>query len=467
MIDMLEPRKVPAIPEFTVTELSRSLKLTIEETFSVVKVRGEISGLKSAPSGHLYFNLKDSESLIAAVCWKGVAGASSVKLEEGLEVILTGKLSIYAGRSTYQIIVSSFEAAGEGALLALLEKRKKEYQAEGLFDESKKKPIPKFPSTIAVITSPTGAVIRDILHRISERFPTHVIVWPTNVQGEGAAAGVASAINQLNNMPDNMPKPDVIIVARGGGSVEDLWAFNEDVVVRAAYASHIPIISAIGHETDFTLLDFVADKRAPTPTAAAEMATPVLVELRKTLDVMDRMLASSLPSLLSSLERRLMNASISLLNFSQKLSDLEVYITTCGERIVRGLQTLVEKKEYRFGIVQSRLSTSHIERNILNFTDRNNALHQRLDAAYTNIINRAETRISGYERLLSSLNYKRVLERGFSVARNAAGKVIRSRADAATAFSFELEFADGSLDVMPKVKKSKKSDGIVQMDLFE
>lgn len=464
MIEEIQSTKNPQ--ELTVTELSRALKNTIEDKFSFVRVKGEISGLKSAPSGHVYFNLKDSESLIAAVCWKGIASASTVKLEEGLEVILSGKISIYPGRSTYQIIVSSFEASGQGALLALLEKRKKAFQEEGLFDVSKKKPIPRFPNTIAIVTSPTGAVIRDILHRISERFPTHVVVYQTNVQGEGAAEGIADAIKMINNTPSHMPKPDVIIVARGGGSVEDLWAFNEDIVVRAAYASQIPLISAIGHETDFTLLDFVADKRAPTPTAAAEMATPVISELRRSLDMTTRILYSSLPNLLNNLERKVVNASISLLNFSQKVSDLEYNIGNVGDKLSSALRSLIQIKEHRFLSISSRLTPSHIERKMQLLSERYATLNKALNTAYTTILNNTEQKLEGYGRLLSSLNYKKVLERGFSVARGNDGKIIKHSTDAATAFSFQLEFADGNVEVMPKVKKAKTNNPSGQGSLF-
>ena len=263
-------------PVYTVSEVSQSIKRTVEDRFGVIRVRGEISGYKAASSGHIYFRLKDDNAVIDAVCWRGTAGKLSFKAEDGLEVVCTGKITTYPGKSSYQIVVESMEPAGVGALMALLEKRRKLLEAEGLFKPERKKPLPFLPQVVGVITSPTGAVIRDILHRIGDRFPVHVIVWPVPVQGEGAAEKIAAAIAGFNAMEN---KPDVLIVARGGGSIEDLWAFNEEIVVRAAAASVIPLISAVGHETDTTLIDFVSDRRAPTPTAAAEIAVPVREEL--------------------------------------------------------------------------------------------------------------------------------------------------------------------------------------------
>src|SRR3954451_2246953 len=270
------------VAEFTVSELSAALKRTVEDNFGYVRVRGEISGYKGPHgSGHVYFALKDQTAKIDGVIWKGVFGRMRVKPEEGMEVIVTGRLTTYPNRSSYQIIVETLEPAGLGALMALLEERKKKLAAEGLFDEARKQLLPFLPEVIGVVTSPTGAVIRDILHRLADRFPRHVIVWPVKVKGDGSAEQVAAAIRGFNALPDGgrIRKPDLLIVARGGGSLEDLWSFNEEIVVRAAAGSMIPLISAVGHEPDITLTDFAADKRAPTPTAAAEMAVPVRSEL--------------------------------------------------------------------------------------------------------------------------------------------------------------------------------------------
>ena len=270
------------IPEWTVSELSSALKRSIEDNFGYVRVRGEISGFKGAhSSGHCYFALKDENARIDAVVWKGNFARMRIKPEEGMEVVATGRLTTYPGRSTYQIVIETLAPAGLGALMALLEERKKRLAAEGLFDPARKQLLPYLPEVIGVITSPTGAVIRDILHRLADRFPRRVLVWPVRVQGDGSAEEVAAAIRGFNALPadGSLPRPDLLIVARGGGSIEDLWSFNEEIVVRAAADSMIPLISAVGHETDVTLIDFVADQRAPTPTAAAEMAVPVRAEL--------------------------------------------------------------------------------------------------------------------------------------------------------------------------------------------
>src|SRR5215510_14303013 len=278
-------------PEFTVSELSNALKRTVEDAYGRVRVRGEISGFRGPhSSGHCYFALKDENAKIDAVIWKFNHARMRFKPQEGLEVIATGKLTTFPGKSSYQIVIDALEPAGVGALMALLEERKKKLAAEGLFNAERKQLLPWLPEVIGVVTSPTGAVIRDILHRLQDRFPRRVLVWPVKVQGEGSAEQVASAIRGFNALPagGRIPRPDLLIVARGGGSLEDLWSFNEEIVVRAAAASRIPLISAVGHETDITLIDFAADKRAPTPTAAAEMAVPVRSELLVQVDSLAR-----------------------------------------------------------------------------------------------------------------------------------------------------------------------------------
>ena len=276
------PESQANVAEFTVSELSAALKRTVEDTYGYVRVRGEISGYKGPhSSGHCYFALKDERAKIDGVIWKMTFARMRLKPEEGMEVIVTGRLTTYPNRSSYQIIVETLEPAGLGALMALLEERKRKLAAEGLFDEARKQLLPFLPEVIGVVTSPTGAVIRDILHRLADRFPRHVIVWPVKVQGDGSAEQVAAAIRGFNALPEGgrIRRPDLLIVARGGGSLEDLWSFNEEIVVRAAAESMIPLISAVGHETDVTLIDFASDKRAPTPTAAAEMAVPVRADL--------------------------------------------------------------------------------------------------------------------------------------------------------------------------------------------
>jgi len=287
---MNEPTRLN-IPEWTVSELSAALKKTVEDAFGYVRVRGEISGFRGAhSSGHCYFALKDEGAKIDAVIWRSALARMRIKPEEGLEVLVTGRLTTYPGKSTYQIVIETLAPAGIGALMALVEERKKKLAAEGLFEAARKQLLPFLPERIGVVTSPTGAVIRDILHRLADRFPRHVIVWPVRVQGDGCAEEVAAAIHGFNALPLDGPmrRPDLLIVARGGGSLEDLWSFNEEIVVRAAAASMIPLIAAVGHETDVTLIDFAADVRAPTPSAAAELAVPVRMELAVRVDSLAR-----------------------------------------------------------------------------------------------------------------------------------------------------------------------------------
>src|SRR6266852_2988948 len=298
------------LPEYTVSELSQALKRSIEDGFGHVRVRGEISGFKRVGSGHCYFALKDAEAVLDAVCWRTTAIRLAIKPEDGMEVVCTGRLTTYPGRSKYQLIVDSIELAGIGALLKILEERRQRLAAEGLFDAERKKKLPFLPEVIGIVTSPTGAVIRDILHRLADRFPRRVLLWPVAVQGEGAAAQVAAAIDGFNRLAPggteeggSLPRPQLIIVARGGGSLEDLMAFNEEIVVRAAAASAIPLISAVGHETDTTLIDYAADRRAPTPTAAAEMAVPVRAELAAQLTEHGQRMAGAAARLVA--ERRL------------------------------------------------------------------------------------------------------------------------------------------------------------------
>ena len=295
------------LPELSVGQISASLKATVERTFQRVRVRGEVSGFKRAPSGHLYMTLKDNDAVLDAVCWRGSAGRLRVMPEDGAEVIATGRLTTYAGRSKYQIVVETFELAGVGALLKILEARRRKLADEGLFDIDQKKKIPFIPEVIGLVTSPSGAALRDILHRLADRFPKHVLIWPTLVQGEEAATQVVEAIQGFNALTDDIGilKPDVLILARGGGSIEDLWAFNDELLVRAAASSAIPIISAIGHETDTTLVDLAADLRAPTPSAAAEMVVPVRHELYAQLTEKETRLIRSTTRQLESLRSRL------------------------------------------------------------------------------------------------------------------------------------------------------------------
>ncbi|MDO8535338.1 MAG: exodeoxyribonuclease VII large subunit, partial [Xanthobacteraceae bacterium] len=368
------------LPELTVSELSAALKRTVEETYPYVRLRGEVLNYKGPhSSGHVYFSLKDEGARIDAVIWKGVFGRLRFKPEEGLEVVATGKITTYPGKSSYQIVIDVIEPAGVGALMALLEERKKKLAAEGLFDEKRKRPLPYLPRVIGVVTSPTGAVIRDILHRLSDRFPRHVLVWPVRVQGETCAAEVAAAIAGFNALTSGgaIPRPDVIIVARGGGSLEDLWGFNEEIVVRAAAAGKIPLVSAIGHETDFTLLDLVADRRAPTPTAAAEMIVPVRSELlAQTGDFAARLIGSALRLIerlrgdVRSLARALPAADALLALPRQRLDAV-------GERLPRALRANAHAHRVRFERTSGRHSPRMLRLQIVHARERIGSFSER------------------------------------------------------------------------------------------
>jgi len=412
---------ISPLPDYTVTELSLALKRSVEGGFSHVRVRGEVSGLKRHSSGHTYFALKDQDAVLDGVCWRGSCEGSSHILQDGLEVIATGRLTTYPGRSKYQIVVTGIEAAGEGALQKLLEDLKKKLAAEGLFSEARKKPLPFLPQTIGIITSPTGAVIRDILHRLSDRFPVSVLLWPVAVQGEGAAAQVVTALQGFNGMAQ---KPDLLIVARGGGSLEDLWTFNEEAVVRAIAASQIPVISAIGHETDMTLADFAADKRAPTPTAAAEFAVPVRSQLAQQLGQTHLRLTTLLGHTCSLYESRL-------------------------AALRRGLPSLgswVEERAQRVDDVYERLQKagkrlcSHQEMLCTHQT-------QRLLPALKALMETAQHRFGTQGQLLESYSYTRTLERGFAFVTASDQTLIASKAQASLAQEMSIHFYDGVVKV--------------------
>lgn len=435
-------------PALSVSELSASLKATIESTFTEVRVRGEISGFKAAASGHLYFNLKDDQAVMNAIVWRGVSGRFGFKPEDGLEVIATGRLSIYPGRSSYQIIIEQMEPAGAGALLAMLEKRKAMFAAEGLFAPERKKKIPFLPRTIGIVTSPTGAVIRDMLHRLSERFPVKVQLWPVLVQGEGAAEQIAKAIEGFNEFTD---KPDLLIVARGGGSLEDLWAFNEEVVVRAAAASTIPLISAVGHETDTTLIDYVSDLRAPTPTGAAEKAVPVRADLIAMLLDAERRLHSGTARFLDRLTTQVQEYGRAFLHPERLVETLSLRLDDWSERLTGALPRLVEVKAERLSAISSRMAQP-----LLRLLERN------------------ESRLTNFSALLNSYSYTHTLARGFALVRGKADKALKSTAAMAQAAgSLTLTFHDGDVNVTtgeaagPKPKKKSSSGESNQGLLFE
>jgi len=429
-------------PEFTVSELSSALKRAIEDGFGFVRVRGEVSGYRGPhSSGHVYFSLKDQNARLDAVIWKGVFLRMRVKPEEGMEVVATGKITTFPGKSAYQIIVDTIEPAGIGALLALLEARRKQLAAEGLFDAARKKKLPFLPRVIGVVTSPTGAVIRDILHRLADRFPTHVLVWPVRVQGETSAAEVAAAIQGFNALDarGELPRPDVIIVARGGGSLEDLWSFNEEIVVRAAAQSAIPLIAAVGHETDWTLIDYAADLRAPTPTAAAELATPVRSELLATLADLEARAAGA--------ARRLVErAGANFKALVRALPDAEALLATPRQRRDRAdaalrayIRAFLAKRALVVGEAWRRLARQSPLARLARVREREQALGARLRRAWAIAEQRRRDRLEALARDLrreASRDFRRRSERLGQLSRRVAallGAQSRRLADASQA----------------------------------
>jgi len=452
------------LPEWTVSELSAALKKTVEDAYGYVRVRGEVSGFKGAsPSGHVYFRLKDDRAVLEGVIWKGVYGRMRVKPEEGLDVIVSGKLTTFAGSSKYQIVIDTLEPAGIGALMKLLEERKKKLAAEGLFDEARKQLLPFLPEVIGVVTSPTGAVIRDILHRLADRFPRRVLVWPVRVQGEASAAEVANAITGFNALPERgpLPRPDLIIVARGGGSLEDLWSFNEEIVVRAAADSMIPLISAVGHETDVTLIDFAADKRAPTPTAAAEMAVPVRSELIGELISKARRALASWQRGQEHRRTELRAAARALPALDELLAVPRQRLDACAERLPRALIANAQSHHRRLTSVAARLSPRLLKQRLARSSEIIVALGQRSKRARENYLQRRADRLRSAGQLLAAFSYRGVLARGFALVRDDAGQPLRSAAAVAGGMRLAIEFADGRVgatadgDAAPAKAESK------------
>jgi exodeoxyribonuclease VII large subunit len=457
MSETLPTNPATNLPEFSVSELSGAIRRAVEEGFPLVRVRGEISGLKAAASGHIYFDLKDDKAVLNAIIWKGAARAMRIRPEQGMDVVCTGKVTTYPGSSRYQLIVEQIELAGQGALMAMLEERRKRLLAEGLFDAARKKKLPFLPGVIGVVTSPTGAVIRDIMHRLEARFPRRVLLWPVAVQGEKAAAEIAAAITGFNALDGRkLPRPDLLIVARGGGSLEDLMAFNDEAVVRAAAASAIPLISAVGHETDTTLIDFAADVRAPTPTAAAELAVPVRSELiAATLD----------------LERRALRC------FSKGMEDRRKHLAQLA-RVLPRPESLFSRQRQRFDLAAERLAGA-LSRNVSAhraelaktatllrdriLTDRMKqsrknlgALEDRSLRAYRGLVGTAKRNLVTATRVLDSISYKSVLARGFALVRGEDGKVRRAAAALAPGENLSLVFADGEAAAVAAGPKGDK-----------
>ncbi|HJS10314.1 exodeoxyribonuclease VII large subunit [Sphingopyxis sp.] len=413
-------------PALSVSQLSAAIKRTVEDGFARVRVRGELSGAKRAASGHFYAALKDDNALIDMVMWKGQAGRLAFRPEDGIEVIATGKLTTYPGRSKYQLVVDTLEVAGEGALMLLFEKLKARLGAEGLFDRTRKYDrLPYLPRTIGVVTSPTGAVIRDILHRLADRCPTHVIVWPVLVQGDGAAAQVANAIRGFDAIAPGgpVPRPDLVIVARGGGSIEDLWAFNEEVVVRAIADCRIPTISAVGHETDVTLADYAADVRAPTPTAAAEMAVPVRAELQAQL-------ATWNGRIIGAANRQQALAGERLTALARHLPKRDALYAPQRQRLDDAGDRLDRSQRHRLAVISERLAT------------RGAALRPALLARRWD---RDRALIEGLGRLLDSLDPRALLSRGYAMVRDGGGAIVTTAAKAQDAGHLRLQFADGEV----------------------
>ncbi len=428
------------LPEFTVSEISFAIKRTMEDTFARVRVKGEIFGCKRADSGHYYLSLKDENANLSAVCWKGIAASLPVRPEDGLEVIATGRITTFAGKSSYQLVIEQLEVAGTGALLKLLEERKQKFAAEGLFDTAHKKKIPYLPRTIGVVTSPTGAVIRDIIHRITDRFPSRVIVWPTLVQGEGAATQIAAAVNGFNTLPANgpIPRPDLLIVARGGGSLEDLWCFNEEIVIRAVYNSSIPLISAVGHETDTMLIDYVSDLRAPTPTGAAEFAVPVKSELDATV---------------LTLQSRLLSAGNRYLQERRSLLD----------GLKRGIPNLEQILTENIQKLDDRIERLHLSfKNYLENRKNQLSLNEIKPFYITTILDKKNENLQNLSLRLESVSVESVLKRGFAWIKNQRQKTVYNAAEARKSSSLEIVFADGAVKTRPIVRKNE-----LQGDLFD
>ena len=433
-------------PPQTVSELSFALKRTLEDRFGHVRLRGEISKVNHHASGHVYLTLKDDKAAIDGVIWKGSVRGLGVRPESGLEVIVTGKITSYPARSSYQIVIETMEAAGAGALLAQLERLKAKLAGEGLFEPGRKAPIPAFPAVVGVITSPTGAVIRDILHRIAERWPCRVLVWPCVVQGDAAAGQIAAAIRGFDAMtPEGaVPRPDVVIVARGGGSVEDLWAFNDEDLARTVAAAAIPIISAVGHETDTTLIDFVSDRRAPTPTGAAEIATPVLADLAYAVADLDRRLARAGGRILEDRRTRLRAAARGLPTRPEDLLALpQQRLDHAGSRLASGLTRNLAVHERGLITVAGRLAPALLERAMERRRDRLAAIAARFVPALPQRLERDEARLAALSRALSSLN-PRTPKPGFARVEAEDGAMIAAAAALQDGQAVRLIFADGS-----------------------
>jgi exodeoxyribonuclease VII large subunit len=464
------------IHEYTVSELSGAVKKTIEENFGLVRVKGELGRVTRAASGHVYLDLKDDKAVLSVVMWKGMAARLSINPEQGMEVVATGRMSAFPGQSRYQLIIDSLEPAGVGALMALFEERKKKLAAEGLFAPDRKQPLPFLPDVIGVVTSPSGAVIRDILHRLRERFPRHVVVWPTLVQGRGAEEKIAAAIEGFNALEPGgaVPRPDVLIVARGGGSLEDLWCFNEEIVARAAAASEIPLISAVGHETDTTLIDYVADRRAPTPTAAAEFAVPVRRELMSELLNKERRMAGAASGVIEVRRSALRSAERGLGRPEDLLGAAQQLLDRRADQLRAALRNRAAKAANDLAQASGPLSIRGLRAAAEGKAREMTSLGSRLQPAALRLRDRITERLGAAARLLESYSYTNVLQRGFALVRDGEGRLIRRAADAPASGEGTVHFADGSSAIefasggdKPKPSRKKAARKPSQPRLFE
>ncbi len=442
-----EAPELPNLPIYSVSEISAAIKRTMEDTYSRVRIRGEVSGLRKPGSGHLYMDLKDADGIIAAVCWRGVAARLGVAPEDGIEIIVTGRITTYGPASKYQIIIEDVELAGEGALLKLIEERRKKLAAEGLFDEDAKRPLPFLPDVIGVVTSPTGAVIRDILHRLEDRFPRHVVIWPVRVQGKGAAVEIAAGIRGFNALVPGGPvaRPDVIIVARGGGSIEDLMAFNEEVVVRAAADSQIPLISAVGHETDVTLIDFAADRRAPTPTAAAEMAVPVRMELAAQVTENGRRLDGTMMRMVDDAQRQLGQLWRIAGDPNRLVEEAAQRLDDRTERLRGAGAAVIADARARYAGVAAGLRPRALDLTVTRGGERLAAIALRLAREQRQVLSDSGSALQRLSGLLASYSYENVLARGYAVVRDGAGAPVMAAAATKPGMAVDIGFADGAV----------------------
>lgn len=460
-----EARPGANAPEFSVSELSGAIKRALEEGFGYVRLRGEISGYRGPhASGHCYFALKDDRAKIEAVVWKGTFGRLRFKPEEGMEVVAQGKITTFPGSSKYQIVIEQLEPAGAGALMALLEERKRKFAAEGLFEETRKKLLPYLPKVVGIVTSPTGAVIRDMLHGFNERFPTRVLLWPVRVQGEGSAAEVAAAIRGFNALEagGKIPRPDVLIVARGGGSLEDLWSFNEEIVVRAAAESRIPLISAVGHETDWTLIDLVADARAPTPTKAAEWAVPKYSELIETLEKLTLRKRTAVRRVLADIRTHLKASSRGLPKLQDLIALPRQRFDAVDRRLSRALLANTRAHGTRLARISGRLSLAPIVQKHSRCHERLEALERRAGQALLNRVAVRRRDLDGKSALLKSLGYQSILSRGFALVRDEAGVTVRQAQSVSAGAALTVQFSDGRIKVVADAKPPPDAGGAEQ-----